>query len=58
LSAKDLSGGQTNVFNIRQIKQIDRHPVASGNDSSPESISDTKHWLNWVWDMDNPNDSE
>ena len=58
LSAKDLPGGQTQVLNVRRIRQINRHPAKSDEDSSPESISDTKNWLNWNGDLDNPNDSE
>ena len=27
-------------------------------DSAPESISDTKHWLNWNGNLDNPHDTE
>jgi len=58
LSAKDLPGGRTQVLNVHQIKLIDHHPAESDEDSSPESISDTENWLNWNWDLDNPNDSE
>jgi len=58
LSAKDLSGGRTQILNVRRIRRINRHPVESDDDSAPESISDTKHWLNWNGDLDNPNDSE
>jgi len=57
LSAKDLPGGRTQVLNVRQIKQIDRHPAESNEDTSPESISDTKNWLKWNGDLDNPYDS-
>jgi len=56
--AKDLPGGRTQVLNVRQIKQIDRHPAQSDEDSSAESISDTENWLNWNGDLDNPNNSE
>jgi hypothetical protein len=45
-------------LNVSQIKRIDRHPAESDEDSSPESISDNKHWLNWNRDLDNPNDGE
>jgi hypothetical protein len=58
LSAKDLPGGQTQILNVRSIRRINRHPVESDEDSAPESISDTEHWLNWNGDWDNPNDSE
>jgi len=46
LSAKDLPGGQTEILNVSQIKQIDSHPVECDDDSSPEGISDTENWLN------------
>jgi len=58
LPAKDLSGGRTEVLNVCRIKWIDRHPVASDEDSSPESILDTKNRFDWNGDLDNPNDSE
>jgi len=57
LSAKCLPGGRTQVLNVRQIKQIDRHPAESDEDTSPESISDTKNWLKWNGYLDNPYDS-
>jgi hypothetical protein len=58
LSAKDLPGGQTQILNIRRIQRINRHPVKSDEDSTPESISDTEDWLDWNGDLDNPNVSE
>jgi hypothetical protein len=58
LSAKDLSGGRTQVLNVRRIKGIDRHPADCDEDCSSENISDTENWLNWNGDFDNPNDSE
>jgi len=58
LSAKDLPGGQTQIWNIRIIRRINRHPVESDKDSVPESISDTDDCLNWNGDLDNPNESE
>jgi hypothetical protein len=58
LSTKNLPGVRTKVLNVRQIKQIDRHPGDSHEDSSPESISDTGNCLNWNGDLDNPNDNE
>jgi hypothetical protein len=57
-SAKDLPGGRTQVLNVCRMKPINRHPAESDQDSSPECISDTEHWLNWNWDLDNPNNSE
>jgi hypothetical protein len=58
LSAKDLPGRRTQILNVRRIQRINRHPVKSDQDSAPESISDTEHWLNWNGDLHNPNDSE
>jgi len=58
LSAKDLPGGRTQMLNVRQIRRVNRHPAKSDEDSSPESISDTKNWLNWNGDLDDPNESE
>jgi hypothetical protein len=45
-------------LNVRQLKQIDRHSGASDDNSSPESITDTENWLNWNWDLDDPNEGE
>jgi len=57
-SAKDLPGGRTQVLNVCQIKRID-HQLAEGDeDSAPESISDTKNWLDWNGDLHNPNVSD
>jgi hypothetical protein len=58
LSAKHLSGGRTQILNLRGIWIINRHPVESDKDCAPESISDTDDWLNWNGDLVNPNDSE
>jgi len=58
LSTKDLSGGQTQIFNVCQICRINRHPVESDEDSAPERILDTENWLTWNGDLDNSNDSE
>jgi len=58
LSAKKLLGGWTQLLNVRQMRRINRHPVESDEDSTPDSISDTEDWLNWNGDLDNPNDSE
>jgi len=58
LSAKDLSGGRTQILNVGWIRRINRHPVESDEDSAPESIWDTNAWLNWNGHLDFPNDSE
>ena len=58
LSAKDLSGGRTQIVNVWQIPKINRHPVESDEDSAPDSILDTEYCLNWNGDLDDTNDSE
>ena len=45
-------------MNVRRIRRINRHPVESDEDSAPECILDTEHWLNWNGDLDALNDSE
>ena len=55
LSANDYPGGRTQVLNVLQIKQIDHHPADIVEDSAPESILNTKNWLNWNGDLDYPN---
>jgi len=57
-SAKNLPGGRTLILNFRRIRTINRHPVESNENCTPESTSETADWLNWNVDLDNPNDSE
>jgi len=57
-SANDLSGGRTQILNVRQIRRINCHPVESDEDSAPGCISDTDDWLNWNGDFDNLNNCE
>jgi len=54
VSAKNLSGAQTEESNICQIRRIDRPPAESDEDGAPESISATENWLNWNGDLGNP----
>jgi len=58
LSTKDLPGGWTQMLNVRQIRRINHHPLASGEDSIAEIISDTENWLILNVNLENPNDSE
>jgi len=58
LSAKYLPGGQTQVLNVCRINRIDRHPADDDEHIALESISDTKNWLIWNGDLDNPNGRE
>jgi len=57
-SAKDLPGRQTQVLNAHHVKRIDHHLVEGDENSSPENISDTEHWLNWNGDLGKPHVSE
>jgi hypothetical protein len=57
-SAKDLPGGRTHILNVRRIRRMDRHPMQSAEDCTPESISDTEDLLNWNGDLGNPKDCE
>lgn len=58
LSAKNLPWRWTEIWNVNEIRKINRHPAGSGEDTSPERISDTEDWLNSNGDIDNPNVSE
>jgi hypothetical protein len=58
LSGKDLPGGRTQILNVHRIRRVNRHSTESDEDSLSDSISDTKNWLNWNGDRDNPNESE
>jgi hypothetical protein len=58
MSAKDLPGGRTQIFNVGRIRRNNRHPVESDENSAPENISDTDDWLNWNGYFDNPKNSE
>jgi hypothetical protein len=58
MSAKDLPAGRAQIFNVRRIRRIHRHPVESNEDSTPESISDTDDWLSLNGDFDYPNDRQ
>ena len=56
-SGWDLPGERKQVLNVHWIKPINRHPAKREEDIGPKSISDTKNWLNWNGDRDNPNNS-
>ena len=58
LSANDLHGGQTQIFNVCRIRKVNHHPVESDDDCTPDSISDTEDWLHWNGDLDSTNDCE
>jgi len=58
LSAKHLTGGRTQIFDVRRIRRINRHPVESDESSTPESNPDTENWVSWNRDLDNANDSD
>jgi hypothetical protein len=58
LSQIDLPEGKTKVLNIHHIRRINWHPGESDNGSAAVSNSDTKDWLNWIGDIDDPNNDE
>ena len=58
MSTKDLLGERTQILNVRRIPGINRHPVESDEDTTPESTLDTNDWLHWNGDFDNAIDSE
>jgi len=58
LSGKHLTGGQTQILNVGRIRRINRHPVESDEDRTPETNSDTDIQLYWNQEFDNRNDSE
>jgi len=58
LSAKDLHAGWTQILHDHQFRRINHHPVKSDEETTPESISDTKNCLNWNGNLDDPNHCE
>ena len=57
-SAKDLSGGRTQILIVHRIRRNNCHAVKSDTGYTSESISDTEDWSNWNGNLDDPNDSE
>jgi len=57
LSAKDFSGGWTQVWNVNQINTMDCHPVECNVVHPPESILHTEICLHWICNLDNRNDN-
>jgi len=37
-SGKDIPGGRTQILNVHRIRRINRYPVESDEDSTPESV--------------------
>jgi hypothetical protein len=58
MSAKNRSGGRTQILKVHRIRRINHFHVKSDEDSAPESLLVTEDWLNWNGDLHNPNDSE
>jgi hypothetical protein len=58
LTAKDLSRGRTQIFNVHRCRRINCHAVESDVGSAPGNISDTEDWLHWNGTLDNPNNNE
>jgi hypothetical protein len=56
--AKHLHGEASKVFNVGRIKRINCHSANHDQISAPESISDTKNWLDGNGDFDCLIDSE
>jgi hypothetical protein len=54
----DLPGGKTIVSNIHQIQKIDQSSSECDDNSVAESHSDTKDYLSWNGDSDDPNDDK
>lgn len=55
---QDLKGGQTQLLNLHRIKQTNCNAAKSQRNIAPDSISDTKNWLDWHGVLDNIHDSE
>jgi len=55
VTANNLAGGQTHVFNVCQNTRIHRHLAKSDEDCAPDIISDTGHSLNWTGTLGSPN---
>jgi len=45
-------------LNACGIGRINRHPLENDENCATERIPDTEEWLNWIGDLDDPNDSE
>jgi hypothetical protein len=58
LTAKDLSGGRTPIFNVPHWQRSNHNPVETDEDNTPQTISDSNHWPHCNYDLNNPNDSE
>jgi len=58
LPATNLPRGRTQIFNVCQICNLNRHPDEIDAHSGPESISETDDWLSCNGDLDNAYDTE
>jgi hypothetical protein len=58
LFAKNIPGGQNEIFNVHRIRTINCHQAAGDEESMHYIISDTKNGSNWNSDLYNPNGSE
>jgi hypothetical protein len=58
LTENDLPERQTQVLNVHPRNRINHYPAKSDEASAPESIFDTKNWLNWNGDLDNLTESK
>ena len=58
LFAKDLAGGWTQIFNVPEIRTLNRHPVECDENRPHRSISDTEKFLSCNCDLNDPHDSK
>jgi hypothetical protein len=58
MSAEDLLGRRTQIFNLGWIQNIDCHRAEGNEESAPVSISDAEYLLDWNGGWDNPNVTE
>jgi len=58
LSAKNLPRGWTQILTVCWIRRINNQQVKCDDGGAHDSISDTKNWLNWNCDWENPKDSK
>jgi hypothetical protein len=54
LSAKDLSGGQTQILSVRQIRTINHYPLKYHEDIAKASIRQMQNSLHFSRDLDSP----
>jgi len=58
LSAKNFPGWWTQVLNVCGLRRIHHHTCESDANNTPQSISDSEHWIYWNGHLHNPNGSK